>query len=266
MRSRKRWLIAAAVVTVLLVAAGAGWWRWEGTRQPRVDDVVAGMNTAVADTVVAAGTEAAVTVSPVLAASTCRLGLLRQGSVFTGKADLYTDPGGEDALITTIQEKLAGRYAVRRGAAVAGVRALEADIGTLRLSVRRLSPGWLAVTARSACSAGAAATPATAAAGSPGVTAVSELLTAGGARPAGVTEQRLHCPSGDIVTVSAVSEPVDAGRLAQRLLGRIPAGARTFAAAGANRVAYRDGAVSVVIAASDDAGAVTAQHTVTCPA
>ncbi|WP_433797176.1 hypothetical protein [Actinoplanes sp. CA-252034] len=280
MWSKKWWLVAAGV-TVLLVVAGFVWWRWDGTRQPRVEDVVAGMNTAVADAVTAAGQDVAVTVSPVVAAAECPLGLLRTGRVFTGKADLYTDPGGEETLIDTIEQRLAGRYAVRRGTAVAGVRTLEADVGTIRLSARRLSPGWLAVTARSGCSLGTAgsgapgsAAPGSSAPGSAapgsgspasGVDAVNGLLTVVGARAAAVTEQHLRCPSGDMVTVSAVSEPVEAGRLAERFLGTIPAGARTFSAAGANRVAYRDGAVSVVIAASDDGAAVTAQHTVSCP-
>jgi hypothetical protein len=259
--SRRRLLIAVAVVAVLALTAAGGalWWRWDGDRQPRVDDVVATMSTAVADAVVAAGQDAAVTVSAVVAAAECRLGFFRQGRVFTAKADLYTTRGAEETLITTIEQRLAGRYTTRRAAAVAGVRALEADVGTVRLSVRRLSPGWLAVTARSGCSLGTVAT-GTPGDATPGVTAVTAVLTAMGARPAGLTEQRLRCPAGDIVTVSAVSGPVDA----ERLDVAIPAGARRFTARDANRIAYRDGAVSMVVAATDDGTAVTVQHTTSC--
>ncbi|MEU4163514.1 hypothetical protein [Actinoplanes sp. NPDC026670] len=260
----KRLLIAAVVVTLLVAVAGfAVWWRWDGDRQPRVGDVVATMNTAVADAVVAAGENAAVTVSAVVAAAECELGFLRRGRVFTAKADLYTDPGGEESLITTIEQGLTGRYVTRRSDAVAGVRALQADVGPVRLSVRRLSPGWLAVTARSECSAGSVGT-GTADPATPGGAAVTSLLATVGTRPAGLTEQRLKCPNGEIVTVSAVSEPVDAGRLATRVNATVPAGARQFAAYDANRVAYRDGPTSVVVAATDDGTAVTAQHTTNC--
>jgi hypothetical protein len=262
---RRARLIAVAVVAALVVtaAAGAVWWRWDGDRQPRVDDVVDSMSTAVADAVVAAGQEAAVTVSAVVAAAECPLGLLRRGRVFTAKADLYTDRGAEESLITSIEQGLGGRYTTRRATAVAGVRALEADVGTVRLSVRRLSPGWLAVTARSGCSLGTVAT-GTAGDATPGVTAVTAMLAAVGTRPAGLTEQRLRCPAGSIVTVSAVSGPVDAARLSARLDGTIPDGARRFTAGDANRIAYRDGPTSMVVAASDDGTAVTVQHTTSC--
>jgi hypothetical protein len=63
--------------------------------------------------------------------------------------------------------------------------------------------------------------------------------------------------------VAAVSRPTDSARLDQRLT-TVPAGAHRFAAGSANRVAYRDGPVSVVVAASDDSTAVTIQHTVSC--
>jgi hypothetical protein len=262
--ARKRVLISAGVVVALAAATGgtAAWWRWDTQRQPRVEDVAADMNTAVADAVVAAGPEAAAAVSAVVAAAECELGPLRTGSVFTGKADLYTDPGAEDTLITTIEQNLPDRYAVRRGPAVAGVRPLHADLGAVSLSVRRLSPGWLAVTARSRCSLAEPVPPAVSTA--PDATAVTGLLATLGTRPAGVTEQRLRCRAGDIVTVSAVSEPTGADDLTGRLAAAVPAGARRFAARDANRITYRDGSASVVIAASDDGAAITVQHTTTC--
>ncbi|GIE32653.1 hypothetical protein Ait01nite_056980 [Actinoplanes italicus] len=259
----KRVLIGVGIVVVVaaLVAATAAWWRWDTQRQPRVEDVAADMNTAVADAVVAAGSEAAAAVSAVVAAAECDLGPLRTGNVFTGKADLYTDPGAEDSLITTIEQNLPDRYAVRRGPAVAGVRPLHADLGAVSLSVRRLSPGWLAVTARSRCSL-AEMTPAASTA--PDAGTVTGLLATLGTRPARVTEQRLHCAAGDIVTVSAVSEPTGADGLRDRLTAAVPAGARRFAARDSNRITYRDGSASVVIAASDDGAAITVQHTTTC--
>ncbi|MDI6097368.1 hypothetical protein QLQ12_01970 [Actinoplanes sp. NEAU-A12] len=266
-RPSGRVMVGAAVVTVVLLVAAAGgaaWWRWDTQRQPRVDDVVTDMNTAVADAVAAAGEDAAVAVSPVVAAADCRLGPLRPGKIFTGKADLYTDPGGEDALITTIERNLPPRYAAGRGTAVAGVRPLQADIGTVTLSVRRLSPGWLAVTARSRCSLGAATEPAAPTGAAPGITAVTQLLAAAGTRPAGITEQRLRCTTGDIVTISAVSERTDTGDLTDRLAPALPSTARRFTTGDANRISYRDGPVSVIVASSDDGTAITAQHTTGC--
>jgi hypothetical protein len=260
---RKRVLTAVGIVVVLAAAAGGAsvWWRWDTQRQPRVEDVAGDMNTAVADAVVAAGQEAAATVGPVIPAGECPLGPLRTGNVFTGRADLYTDPGAEDGLITTIEQNLPGRYAVRRGPAVAGVRPLHADLGAVSLSVRRLSPGWLAVSARSRCSLAGTAP---AASTTPDAGTVTGLLATLGSRPARVTEQRLHCAAGDIVTVSAVSEPTGADDLTDRLATVVPADARRFAARDANRITYRDGSTSVVIAASDDGTAITVQHTTAC--
>ena len=265
--TRRVWVILAAVVAVSVVAAGAGavWWRWDTGRQPQVADVVAGMTTAVADTVVAAGPEVAVAVSPVVRSAECRLGAFRTGGVFTAKADLYTDPGGEDALITGIEQRLPGRYVVSRGPAVAGVRALRAETGgAATLAVRRLSPGWLTVTARSGCSLGTAAGPSAPAGSGAGVTAVTDLLGRLGTRPAGIVESRLRCGTGDISTVSATSQAVDSGNLKQRLADVVPETARLFRAGQSNRVAYRDGSVSVMVAASDDGTAISAQHTTTC--
>jgi hypothetical protein len=263
-----RLLIAAAVtVAVLGVAAGgaAVWWRWDTGRQPQVGDVVADMNRAVADAVVAAGPDAAVAVSPVVRSATCRLGAFREGGVFTAQADLYTDPGGEDAVVTRIAQGLAGRYPVTRGPAVAGVRPLAAGTaGGVTVAVRRLSPGWLTVRARSACSLGAVAEPGAPAAPADGVADVTALLRLLGTEPARLTEHRVSCAAGAIVTVAATSATTGAGDLGDRLATTVPPTARVFDPGRANRLVHRTGAVSVVVAATDDGTAVTVQHTTAC--
>jgi hypothetical protein len=264
---RRLLIIATTIVCALAVLAGAAtwWWRWDTSRQPRVDDVVAAMNTAVADTVTAAGPDAAVAVSPVVPSAECPLGPFRRGHTFTAKADLYTDPGSEDALITTIEQRLPAGYATTRGVAVAGIRPLQAAIGaTVTLSVRRLSPGWLTVNARSQCSLGTATTPPPPGGNPPGAAALTQILAQLGTRPAGITEQRLRCATGDIVTISVISEPIDTGRLDSRLTAIVPAAAHRFATGEANRISYRDRTTSVIIAASDDGTAISAQHTTTC--
>lgn len=259
-------MVAGVVAVVVAVGVGAAtvWWRWDTGRQPHVDEVVADMNHAVADVVVAAGPDAAVAVSPVVQSAQCRLGLHR-GGIFSSRADLYADPGSEDSLISSIAQRLPGRYAVTRGPAVAGVRALQADLGgQVTVSVRRLSPGWLSVAARSGCSLGTAAEPSAPAAATAATTALTTLLGSLGTRPAALTERRVHCANGDIVTMAAVSEPVDTSQLGKRLTGVIPAGAHQFTAGDANRISYRTGGVSVIVAASDDGTAVTAQYTTVC--
>jgi hypothetical protein len=257
-------LIVVVAVFAALAGAAAVWWRWDTGRQPRVGDVVARMNRAVADVVVAAGPDAAFAVSPVVRSTQCRLGFLRQGGIFTAKADLYTDPGAEDALITAITGRLPAGYAATRGPQVAGVSPLRATAGTaVTVAVQRVSPGWLSVTARSGCSLGTATPPAAAATGT-GVTALTGLLRQLGTAPASLTEQQVQCTQGDIVTVAAVSGPVDSSQLATRLRAAIPAGARQFQSGESNRVVYRSGDTAVIIAASDDGTAVTAQYTTLC--
>jgi hypothetical protein len=269
-RVRRLLLIGVLVLVVVAggVTAGAAWWRWDTARQPTVGDAVATLDRGVADVLVAAGPDAAVAVGGVVRSSVCRINALRTGGVFTASADLYTDLGGEDSLITAIAQRLSGAYAVRRGVAVSGVRPLEADVaGRVQLSVRKLSEGWLGVTARTACSLGSAAPQATAAAGAAGAAAVAgltALFARLGTRAASVSEHRLDCAGGAIVTVTAVSAPVDTARLSERLTTAVPAGARRFASGTSNRVVYRDGDVSVIVAASDDGTAVTSQYTTTC--
>lgn len=266
-RLNKRLLAVAVTVTVLAAATTGAvlWWRWDTQRQPKVDDVLAAMNAAVADVVTAAGKDAAVAVSPVVRSAECGLGLLRRGGAFTGKADLYVDPGAEDALITGIEQRLPERYTTTRAPAVAGVRALQAGSGAaITVSVRRLSPGWLGVSARSRCSLGTAGTAAPAAGAAVGADTLTALLQKLGTRPATITEQRVRCPTGDIVTLAAISETTQTGALSSRLADTVPAGARVFRTGDANRVTYRDGPVSVIVAGSDDGTAVSAQHTTVC--
>ncbi len=93
---------------------------------------------------------------------------------------------------------------------------------------------------------------------------MSGILTTLGASAGQMHRQTLPCPSGgSLVTITAISERTDSGNLAERLAGHLPAQARPYAAT-ANRVAYRTGAVSVIVAASDDATAVTVRYTIAC--
>ncbi len=266
-RRPRRLLVICAVALVVAggVTAGAVWWRWDTARQPTVDDAVATMNRAVADTAVAAGPQVAVAVSGVVRSAVCRINPVRRGGIFTAGADLYTRRGTEDELITAMARRLAVSYPVRRGAAVSGVRPLRADMaGGIQLSVRGLGDGWLRVSARTGCSLGAAAAPPPVSPDDAGAAGVSALFARLGTRPASVTRHRLECADGVIVTVAAVSGPVDSSALRVRLAAAVPTTAHRFTSAEANRLVYRDGDVSVVVAASDDGTAVTGQYTTAC--
>jgi hypothetical protein len=259
------WILGPLLVVGVGAVAAVVWWRWDTARQPVVVDAVPMMRKAVADAVTAAGPEAAVAVSGVVRSSQCRINAFRDGGIFTARADLYTDPGGEDALITGIVQQLSGAYAVRRGAAVSGTRPAEADLGQgVRLTVRRIGAGWLTVSARTGCSLGAAPGQQTPPADSAGVAAITATFAALGTRPASSVQHRLDCPGGSLITVAAVSEPVDSARLGTRLAAVVPAGARQFESGSSNRVVYRAGEVSVIVAASDDGSTVTSQYTTDC--
>jgi hypothetical protein len=261
-------LIVVVTALVLLaggVAAGAAWWRWDTGRQPQVRDAVAAMTRAVADAVTAAGPSVAVAVSGVVRSTECEINSLRRGGIFSANADLYTRPGEEEDVVTAMAETLSRSYAVRRGVAVSGFRPLEADPAPgVRLSVRRLSQGWLGVSARTTCSLGSAPSPA----GDPADPAARDTLTAFftslGTRPASFTTHRLPCAQGSITTVAAVSEPADTADLNTRLAAVVPAAAGLFDSGDSNLVVYREGAVSVTVAASDDGTSVTSQYTVVC--
>jgi len=264
-------VLAGSVVAAVLVVAGAavGVWRWDASRDPQVRDSVADMDRGVAAALVAAGDDAAVAVSGMIRAAPCSLGVLRGGGRYSRAADLYVPAGQEDAAISGIERRLPASFAPRRDEALAGsARPLIAAAGAgVQLSVRQLGPGWLTAEARTDCVAGPAE-PADArpADDDPAVSAIRQVLAALGTAPAGFNTASVPCPEGQpggrIATVAGLSAGTDSGRLAQRLT--VPRGARVFEVAASNRVAYRDGAVSVVVEASDAGSAVAVRRTTTC--
>ncbi|MEU7874648.1 hypothetical protein [Dactylosporangium sp. NPDC049140] len=264
MSRRGRWIVAGSVAGVVAVAA-VGLWRWQASRDPLVGDSVAAMDRGVADVLAAAGSDAAVAVSGMVRAATCSLGLLRGGGRYSRAADLYVPGGQEDGAISGIEQRLDASYHPRRETALSGsVRPLVATAGAgVALSVRQLGPGWLVAEAQTGCVAGPAQpVDASPAAGDPAVPAINDVFAALGTTPAGFNMASVPCPGGQVVTVAGSSVSTDSGRLAGRV--PVPQPARLFVVAASNRVAYRDGAVSVVVDASDDGTAVTVRRTTTC--
>jgi hypothetical protein len=261
---RMRWPIAAVAAATLALPVGVAmtaWW-WSRPTQPPLVDVLPVIDRGIASVVVAAGGEAAVAVAGINQVRPCALNRLRHGWQYARAADMYTDPGSEDALIGRIAGRLPTNLHPQREAPVGGVAAaLVADLGNgVRLAVRQLGEGWLTAAAETDCHP-AAVLPA-ASSPPPEVTAkLTRLLGHLGAAAARWETRTVFCPAGLITTTVAISQPADTAYLARRLADALPAGAREFTTSAANRWTYRDGDTSVIAAASDDATAITIRDT-----
>ena len=266
LRARLMVLTAVLLALVLVVAAaGYGWWRWDGSRQPRVSAAIPVLDTAIATTLRAAGDVPVTAVTGIFRGTTCDLGLLRTGGRFTRSADLYVPVGEEEALIARISTGLPASFAPRRGAGAGGRAApLTATAGDgVEVSVRHLGPGWVIARARTGCTGGREpAVEVVDAASVPGAATIGRLLGALNTSPAEVRQHRLQCPGG-VSTVAVLSRPTDAADLRQRLRLLVPPDAARFRS-DSNRVSYRDQAASVSVSASDDNTAVTVTVTSAC--
>jgi hypothetical protein len=251
--------VAVLAVVVQVLAAGAVV-RYTRPRLPGLAAAVPVLDRAIAEVVDGAGDRAAVAISPLVPLTTCQVTPLARGRLVSRTADLYTDPGQEAALIGRIAAALPAADHPSRAATVgSGPPPLTADLGTgLSLRVTRLGTGWLEAIAQTDCrDTGRTVAPSAPAAPDP---TTVRVLAALGTTAAGTHADRLACPGGTIVTLSTVSAPTDPTNLRNRLAEAVPASARRFVATG-NRLAWRDGGTSVVVAASDDGRHVTAQVT-----
>jgi hypothetical protein len=232
---------------------------------PGAADVLPTMDRAVAEVAGAVGDDAAIALAGLTPASGCRVGR-RVGSIYTRKLDIYLTRGGESALIDAIAGRLPPAYSPQREPAVAGAAPpLLAQPGPgVRLSVRQLGEGWLTATAQTDCRAGGARVPEPSSSPDPTVTATVDRILTGLHSRAGQWNHRLAaCPAGTLATTVAISTPTDSDNLATRLSEQVPLTARLYTA-GADRLAYRDGRSSVVVAPTDDGTAVTVRYTTGC--
>jgi hypothetical protein len=268
MPTRIRLLVAAIVVAGLGAQAGIAYLLWQAhtARQPKVTADVPYMDQAILAVVTGAGDTAAVAVSGIVQAATCQLDLITQGGQFTRTADMYTDPGSEDALVSRIASRLPTEYHAHRPTVPAGqIAPLLADVGHgVQLAVRRLGEGWVVASARTGCTSDAGSQPAAGSRNDTSAATITALLSTLGTRAAEAHQQILACPAGgSLVTLTEISEPTATDHLLDRLAAHIPAKAHVYAAS-VNRVAYHDGPSSVIIAASDDATEITIRHTTRC--
>jgi hypothetical protein len=270
--NRWRWLVVLVVVVgvawpVGMVLVGRHVWRANRSRPalPAVADVLPTLDRAVAAVAGAVGGDAAIAVAGLTPAQACRAGG-RAGSVYTRKLDIYLARGGEDGLITMIAGRLPDGYQPRRDPPVAGsARPLSAQPGPgVSLTVRQLGDGWLTVTARSDCRASGAGGSQASQPPAPGAAdTVDRIMSRLHARVGQWNRRELTCPTGTLSTTVAISAPTNSDDLAARLVDVVPPAARQYPASG-DRLAYRDGLASVVVAPTDDGTAVTVRYTTGC--
>ncbi len=270
--SRWRWLVVLVVVVgvawpVSTVLIGRRLWGGHRSRPmlPAVADVLPTLDRAIAQVAGAVDGEAAIALAGLTPAQACRAHG-RGGSVYTRKLDIYLRRGGEDGLITTIAGRLPDGYRVRRDPPVAGAaRPLSAEPGQgVRLTLRQLGDGWLTATAQTDCRASGTRPSEPPASTDPAATGtIDAIMSRLRTRVAEWNHRQLACPTGTLATMIAISAPTNSDDLPARLTDAVPAGARQYPGSG-DRLAYRQGSVSVVIAPTDDGTAVTVRYTTGC--
>jgi hypothetical protein len=265
-RDRLALVIVAAVVAVgLLGATGAVAWRLR-PRLPSVTTAITELDQAVATVITAAGENAAVALTGLVATHSCKDLFQDKGSFYTRTVDLYTDPGREGALIDQISAAIpAVDHPVRDTASATGEAAsLTADLGNgISLQITPLGAGWLSAAALTDCRGGSAPAPPNSTGAD--TASIVAFYSALGTSLAGMHTVTVNCPQGgQTVTLDAVSRPTTAtDNLASRLAGMIPAGVRRFTYP-TNRIAWRDHTTSVIIAIADDEPLITIQRTTNC--
>jgi hypothetical protein len=93
--------------------------------------------------------------------------------------------------------------------------------------------------------------------------AVDAILTRLNTRADQRNDRQLACPTGTLATTVTISAPTDSDGLPARLADMVPATARQYPSS-ADRIAYRDGPTSVIVAPTDDGTAVTVRYTTAC--
>jgi hypothetical protein len=270
--NRLRWLIVLAVVAGMAWPVGAvvfGRHLWAAHRSapalPGVADALPTLDRAIVDVAGAIGGDAAIGLAGLTPAQTCRAGG-RSGSIYTRKLDIYLARGDEDNLIITIVDRLPPGYRPHREQAVSGAaRSLSAEPGPgVRLTVHQLGEGWLTATAQTDCRASGARGSDPASSPGPAMTGtVDAILTRLNTRADQRSDRRLACPTGTLATTVTISAPTDSDGLPARLAEMVPATAREYPSS-ADRLAYRDGPTSVIVAPTDDGTAVTVRYTTAC--
>ncbi len=267
MHSHRVALIVIAAVTGLAIVAGGATivWHYARPRLPRVAEVEATADSGIVAVVDAAGDQAAVTVTELVATTTCQHTPFARGYVFTRTANLYTDAGAENAVIGGIAAALPPSFHSSRanplGSPVAPLHAIAGP--GVQINVQVISAGWISATAQTDCRSAPAGTSVVGHADGTATsvpTEISALFTTLGTTTASWHTDTVPCPRGAITTTDAVSASTNSADLTARIATTVPAGAHRYTTP-SNRVIWRAGQTSTVVAASDDGTHITAQIT-----
>ncbi len=260
MTRRRALTISAAVVAcaALLAVAGIAIRHYASPTPPAVAAVEASADQGIVAVTGAVRGQAAFTITPLVATTACA-----HGHLYTRTANLYTDPGAENALIARVAAALPASYRPDRANPLGlAVAPLTGNAGTgVTLTVQVISPGWISATTATDCRSGPADGTAT-----PGATGtppadITAYYTALGTHLDTWHTDTLACPAGAISTTSAVSAGTDPTGIPTRLAGAVPAGARRVTTPSNRIIWYAPGGASTVVSASDDGTHVTAQVT-----
>lgn len=265
MRTRTWISIAAATLVggAGLAVAGHAAWQADLNHQPHVTDSISAMDTAVAAALAAAGDRAALAVSSMVRSTTCDVGALHhRGGEYTRAAEFFTDPGTDSDLLGRIAARLSAEYVIHHASLST---TLDADVGHgVHLQVSRLGEGWLTVDAGTGCVIGPAATEMSSSSlTATALNTIHTLLSHLDATAAETHVAAVRCSQGGMSTAVTISRPMNTSDLQRRLAPWLPPGAHVYATT-SNRIAYRDGNASVIIAASDDATQVAIRYTQPC--
>jgi hypothetical protein len=260
-------LIVTAAVTGTAILAGAATivWHYTRPRLPAVAAVEASADSGIVAVVDAAGDQAAVTVTELVATTTCQHTTFARGHIYTRTANLYTNAGAENALIGRIAAALPRNFHASRANPLGSpIAPLHATAGPgVQVTVQVISAGWTSATAQTDCRSTPAGTSVVGNADGTAKTVppdVAELFTALDTDAASWHTETVPCPGGAIITTDAVSASTDSGQLSTRVATVIPTGARRYTTP-SNRAIWRAGQISTVVAASDDGTHITAQIT-----
>src|SRR2546429_1949643 len=219
--SRRAWwllAVSAALALALQATIAAVVFQHTRPRLPALAAVAPTLEQAIAAVVTAAGTTAAVAVSGVVPYTSCQNTFLARGNRYNRSADLYTDPGAEDALIGRIASALPANEHPQRGTRVGGGGApLTADFGgDVHLRVSQLGEGWVVATAETGCRTTDHLQPELTTPPADAATAITRLLASLGTNPATWRIEAVACPTGTITTVATISPTTNTDNLPSR--------------------------------------------------
>lgn len=258
-----RWLVAATVIWMVVLVAGAVFYAFRGAPTVREQTTISSsrpvVDRAVADAVTAAGSGPVIAMSGFNRVRSCSITPVRPGLDYERTVTFYTAPGTEPALLSTIGEGMPARYRARVGTAAIGY--LYADAGDyVAVTGTMTAPGQVLVRAITGCRPlGRPITAPTAPANVP--PSVTDVLTALDVQASSTVETVVGCGTGRGV-MRTVTAAVPPGRVSGPLGEALAKLSTSPVASGQSLFAYRAGATDVVV--RQDASGMSVAATTRC--